>query len=82
MSHFSSLLQFILKTSLSSTQSKGQTFDKVDNQTFGDTLQKLNQQLMEKTPAGSNRILKDGLLNARQLSIHGKLREFLTEYNS
>ena len=34
-------------------------FDKVDNQTFGDTLQKLSQLLMEKSQSGNNRILKD-----------------------
>ena len=41
MSYFSliySSLLFIMKMSLSSTLSYGRTFDKVDNQTFGDTL--------------------------------------------
>ena len=57
-----------MKTSLSSKQSYGRTFDKVDNQTFGDTLRKLSQLLMKKSQSGSNRILRDGQLTARQLS--------------
>ena len=56
-----------MKTSLSSTLISCPMFDKVDNQTFGDTLQKL----MEKSQSGSNRILMDGQLTARKLSIHG-----------
>ena len=55
-----------MKTSLSSTLISCRTFDKVDNQTFGDTLQKL----MEKSQSGSNRILMEGQLTARKLSIH------------
>ena len=51
-----------MKTSLSSTPEDAscRTFDKVDNQTFGDTLQKL----MEKSQSGSNRILMDGQLTS------------------
>ena len=33
---------------------------KVDNQTFGDTLQKLSQLLIEKSQSGSNRIPNQG----------------------
>ena len=61
--------------SLSSTLSWGRTFDKdkVDNQTFGDTLQKLSQLLMEKSQSGSNRML---------ITQGWSLRVFLTECNS
>ena len=49
-----------MKTSLSSTF---RTFDKVDNQTFGDTLQKLNQLLMGESQSGSNWIAKSWMVN-------------------
>ena len=76
LSHFSLLClssSFIMKTSLSSTFSMlswGPTFDKVDNQTIGDTLQKLSRPIMENSSSGSNRILLDDQLTAMQLSIH------------